>query len=156
MAWWNRDYDGGYRARRPARNDFGYRGTGFTSPYYFAISYDRGMRSGGYGRRGFGAGYAADYGRDYRVPPERSPSYGRSADEEARRWARLHGYDAGYAIEPSTSPSYPVGGGGYGGQDPGRGGWDRARSERPAYDRGYHGSRPGFYGRGDSGWDWRI
>jgi hypothetical protein len=35
-----------------------------------------------------------------RQRPEESPTYGRAGDEAVRRWARRHGYDAGYAVPP--------------------------------------------------------
>lgn len=47
----------------------------------------------GYGR------YARDFARPRRRPQE-SPTYGRGGDEAARRFARSHGYDAGYEIRP--------------------------------------------------------
>lgn len=42
--------------------------------------------------------YAADY--PPRRRPEESPTYGRRADEAARRYARSHGYAEGYEIPP--------------------------------------------------------
>lgn len=37
-----------------------------------------------------------------RLPPRESPTYGRRADTAARRWARAHGDDAGYAMRPRS------------------------------------------------------
>ncbi|NIQ57528.1 MAG: hypothetical protein GWN71_30285 [Gammaproteobacteria bacterium] len=38
-----------------------------------------------------------------RRPPRESSTFGRRADAAARRWAREHGYDAGYAMRPRTA-----------------------------------------------------
>lgn len=63
----------------------------YDHPYY------RGNTTGGYGgdyRR------AAAYEADYRLPPRRSPTYGRGGDEALREWARRRGYDVEYTIHP--------------------------------------------------------
>jgi hypothetical protein len=73
-----------------------------------------------------------DYAYDTRRPPREalhrspreSPTFGRDADVELRRWARRHGYDAGYAMRPrSTGGRYRWKGRRYGrprGGEPGR------------------------------------
>jgi len=38
--------------------------------------------------------------RPARIPPERSPAYGRGADRELRRRAERLGYDAGFRVRP--------------------------------------------------------
>lgn len=61
------------------------------------------------------------YGRELGPPrrrPDQSPTYGRGGDEAVRRYAREHGYDAGYAITPRSA---------------------RPPRDRPRYDRGYRG-----------------
>lgn len=39
-----------------------------------------------------------------RRPPRESRTYGRGGDEAVRRWARGHGYDEGYEIQPRERP----------------------------------------------------
>ena len=63
----------------------------------------------GYGR------YAADFGAPRRRPEE-SPTYGRGGDQAVRRYARSHGYDEGYEIQPH---------------------FERPMRRSPRYDRGY-------------------
>ena len=47
-------------------------------------------------------GYGRD-SQDFAPPPRRpeeSPTYGRGGDQAARRYARSHGYDEGYPLQP--------------------------------------------------------
>lgn len=87
--------------------------------------YDAAYRDGWYGGEGYGAwypgafwaggpmfGWGAPWGWPPYAPvgvgrppvprrsPRESPAYGRGGDREVRRWARSHGYDAGYEIPP--------------------------------------------------------
>ena len=62
--------------------------------------------------------YAADF-QTPRRRPEESPSYGRGGDSAARRYARSHGYDEGYTIQPRFE----------------------GNPRNPRYDRGYRGRR---------------
>jgi hypothetical protein len=39
-----------------------------------------------------------------RVPPRRSPAYGRGGDRELMRWAEHHGYDVEYTMHPDRRP----------------------------------------------------
>jgi hypothetical protein len=55
--------------------------------------------------------YGFDYERQFRRPPEQSPTFGRGGDREVRRWAREHGYDEGFEIRPQegrwgAAPTY--------------------------------------------------
>lgn len=122
MAIWN-DYDRGYRG-------YGY---GYGRPYYGWSGWGNWANDRDYGYRGYpGAyGWAGDYDRTYRVAPERSPTYGRQADQAVRRWARREGYDAGYTVQPRS------------------GGYTAARY--PAYGRDYGTARGGGY---DWGYRW--
>lgn len=55
--------------------------------------------------------YGGDYGRGrgqgpetHRLPPRQSPLYGQGGDRAVREWAREHGYDVGYTIQPRLGP----------------------------------------------------
>ena len=53
--------------------------------------------------------YGGDYGRrpaqeTHRLPPRQSPLYGQGGDRAVREWAREHGYDVGYTIQPRLGP----------------------------------------------------
>ena len=44
------------------------------------------------------------YDRPPRVPPRRSPTYGRGGDRALRAWADRYGYDVEYSIPPRPWP----------------------------------------------------
>jgi len=90
------------------------------------------------GGRGSVYGYDYGYARDYRVAPEQSPSYGRSGDEQVRRWARTHGYDEGMEISPRSGSR-------------GSGGYSSGQSSRGTVWQGGNRSS-GNEGRGGSWW----
>ena len=48
--------------------------------------------------------YGRDYGPPRPVPPRESPLYGRGGDRAVREWARGHGYDVDYTIQPRPRP----------------------------------------------------
>lgn len=94
MAWWDQ-YDGPY----------------YGMPYGPTWGYDPGFYAG-YSPAGwpytptYGWAPGPRYDRPFRTPPERSPTYGRGGDEAVRRWARSHGYDAEYEIQPRSGDRY--------------------------------------------------
>jgi hypothetical protein len=45
-------------------------------------------------------GVAPGHDRDDRVPPRRSPAYGRGGDRALRAWAERYGYDVEFSIPP--------------------------------------------------------
>lgn len=124
MAWWN-DYDRSY---------YGGYGRAYGRAYEGAY--------GGYYGRGYG-GYG--YERDYRVAPERSPTYGTGGDRAVRRYARSHGYDAGYPIQPHQERGW---------QGRWGGGMNRAPGGRGGY--GNYGQGAGYRGYGDASYDWNY
>lgn len=68
------------------------------------IAYGLGFNPYGVPAPGFG-GY--DYDFEHRRPPRQSPTYGRRGDQAVQRWARNHGYDAGYTIQPRQGQGRP-------------------------------------------------
>jgi hypothetical protein len=130
MAW----NEQGYRGYDPySRAGYGYDRGDFSAdrnrPYGY---YGWGYGLGGYGASGYGYGYDRAYRRD----PRESPTYGRGADQAARRYADRHGYDAGYTIRPDRTERF---GGTF-------------------YDRGYRGAggygRNGYRGWNEGSYDW--
>lgn len=105
MGWFN-DYDREYSNSRWDRgwhpNRFGQQSRTFDDAAYRA--YPSGNRSYG-------------YAYDYRTPPEQSPTYGRQGDQHVQRWARSHGYDTGFELNPRDRADWESGygrSGGYG------------------------------------------
>lgn len=103
--------DGGRREHRnaaayggfaPALPFGGWFGEGYpTSPFLMgAPAYPLGF---GWGGVPTPMGGRPMYDRDFRRPPEESPTYGRGGDRAARGYLRERGYDAGYAIRPHPS-----------------------------------------------------
>ena len=126
---------GSYRGgpRRARYEGHGPFGVGYGDRDYY--SSDRGgFRGWGYGMGGY------DYDAEYRSGryggdrgPQWSGTYGRGGDEAVRRYARSHGYDAGYAVQPERGGRFgPAGRGGYGAR--GYRGWNEG-----SYDWGYRG-----------------
>jgi hypothetical protein len=148
MAWWN-DYDRGYSNRYDRGGMYG--GGSDRGPRGRDTGFYGGESTGRYrstGSRGSVYGYDYGYARDYRVAPEESPSYGRSGDEQVRRWARTHGYDEGMEISPRPGSR---GMGGYSSeQRPRSGGWQSGN--RGLGDEGRGGAwQSGNRGLGDEG-----
>ena len=119
--FYGRDYSGPYGRDYTAPYDIDYTGAdqdpipdpwgGIYPPVPWGGGAVYGLEGGGpspfelYGRSPYDDVY--DMRRPYRAalrrPPSESPAYGRQADEELRRWVRVHGYDAGYAMRPRSA-----------------------------------------------------
>lgn len=168
MGWFD-SYDASYYDRGFGGGRAGWTGTRYGGTPYGGAGYgNAGYGAGGYGYQGgTHLGYGSyDYGRagydrTFRRPPEESPTYGRGGDQALRRWARSHGYDLEYEIQPDRTS-----GGTYGGMQPGyrvgggygrdfRGGYGAGRSMTGYDTYGGTGFRGGSArGRNDWGYRW--
>lgn len=106
-------YDRGYRAyddgpfprRGPGPDGGPYDATGWAPFAFSPFGFDPTLGWAGWGA---GTGYVPPPPPDpRRVPPRRSPAYGRGGDRELRRWAERYGYDVEYTIRPRRGPRRP-------------------------------------------------
>ncbi|HEX7118357.1 MAG TPA: hypothetical protein VF212_06195 [Longimicrobiales bacterium] len=99
-------YDREYRPSEPIPDPWG----GLYPPVAWGGGAISGLEGGGpspfelYGLSPYDEAYDTRRapGAALRRPPAESRSFGRHGDAALRRWAREHGYDAGYAIRPRT------------------------------------------------------
>jgi len=112
---YGRGFGGGARGydRGPGRYDRGYQGApprpdhGPPVPFPFVpFGWDPMMGPMAWPMLPYGAEGAPGprYDRGYRVPPRRSPAYGRGGDRALRAWADRYGYDVEFSIPPRLRP----------------------------------------------------
>jgi hypothetical protein len=103
--WRNARYDGGFRPPRASAPVWGHPGFGLgdpgSMPFFPPFAPAWGMDPAT-GWMGWTPGPLRD--ERPRVPPHRSPTYGRGGDRALLRWAERYGYDVEYTMHPDRRP----------------------------------------------------